>query len=85
MDDLHLWAILTHKEYGTEVDRSLVYGLPAGMKIKVSSVRIGQSHSVFDAEGYPLSFNTVQFKFVDDYGNAVDIFKDKRFNHYLGW
>lgn len=85
MGDLHLWAILTNKENGTEVDQSLVRGIPTGTKLKVTNVSVGQSHSVFEAKGYPLSFNTVQFDFVDDDGKAVDIFIDRRFNQYLGW
>ena len=44
MDDLHLWAILTNKGNGTEVDQSLVRGIPTGTKLKVTNVIINIPH-----------------------------------------
>ena len=85
MDDLHLWAILTNKENGYDLDKSLVRDMPLGTKLKVVNMHIGGHSSAFEAQGYPLSFNTVQFDFVDDDGRAVDIFRNRRFNQYLGW
>ena len=85
MDDLHLWAILTNKENGYDLDKSLVRDMPLGTKLKVVNIHIGGHSSAFEAQGYPLSFNTVQFGFVDDDGDLVNIFKEKRFNPYLDW
>lgn len=69
---------------GYSLDREVFSKLGAGMgdEFEVGAISIGQSSSTVQLKqgGF---YNTVYFDFYE-YGIKFDIFKDKRFNYYLG-
>ena len=58
-------------------------GLIAGNEYPVSDISIGQSYTSVHLENFQGAFNSVQFEFYED-GKPLNIFRDRRFNPYLG-
>ena len=58
-------------------------GLIAGNEYPVSDISIGQSYTSVYLENFQGAFNSVQFEFYED-GKPLNIFRDRRFNPYLG-
>jgi hypothetical protein len=76
-------AILVHKEWGRDYNVEDVKDIPIGTVFEVEDINISQSSTSFTCVGWNKCFNSVQFEFVDDDGNPVDIFADVRFNPYI--
>lgn len=58
-------------------------GLVEGTDYPVRDISVGQSHTSVYLENFPGVFNSVQFEFFED-GEPLDIFRDRRFNPYMG-
>ena len=58
-------------------------GLTPGTDYDLERVSMGQSTTTICLAGYSGVFNSVQFDFFED-GEPLDIYRDPRFNPYLG-
>lgn len=73
-----LFAIITTHNNGYDPDKEAVKALGViGEKFEVEHVSVGRSMSSFHIVGQPNSFNTVNFNFVDEDGNDVNIYDNK--------
>jgi len=78
-------AKFVHPEngYPSDVEKSKKVGLVVGCDYPVSNISIGQSYTNVFLEDFPGAFNSVQFEFYEN-GEPINIFRDWRFNPYIG-
>lgn len=78
-------AVFLYPENGTRYSRERVQqcGLEVGAKYEVSNIIMGQSSTSVYLEGFEAPFNSIHFVFEEN-GEPLDIFRDHRFNPYLG-
>lgn len=78
-------AIFVCPDNGTSYDQEKVKecGLEVGAKYEVSHIVMGQSSTSVYLEGFKGPFNSVHFLF-EEAEEPLDIFRDPRFNPYLG-
>jgi len=69
--------------YPSDVEKSKKAGLVVGSDYPVSNISVGQSYTNVSLENFPGTFNSVQFEFYED-GEPINIFRDRRFNPYIG-
>ena len=58
-------------------------GMVIGSEYSVSSISMGQLYTSVYLEGFSGSFNSVHFEFFED-GHPLNIYRDPRFNPYIG-
>ena len=85
MSKNNLIAIMNHPENGWDCNIQWASTVDIGSRFEVEHIMMGQSSSSMTFVGLPGTFNPIQFDFVDDEGNVVDIFDDPRWNPYIGW
>lgn len=78
-------AVFLYPESGYRHDQEKVQrcGLEVEKEYEVSQIIMGQSSTSVYLEGFQGWFNSVHFEFMED-GKPLDIFRDPRFNPYLG-
>ena len=78
-------AVFLYPENGTGCDQVKVQscGLEVKKEYEVSNIVMGQSNTSVYLEGYAGPFDSVHFEFLED-GKPLNIFRDPRFNPYLG-
>lgn len=78
-------ARFLYPDHGTRFDIQKVQeaGLEKGKDYEVREIFMGQSRTSIFLEGLEGPFNSVQFEFFED-GKPLNIFRDSRFNPYLG-
>ena len=78
-------AMFLYQHNGTKFSQENVMkaGLVLGASYDVESISMGQSNTAIYLVGYKQPFNSVHFEFFEN-DKQIDIFRDKRFNPYLG-
>lgn len=78
-------AVFLYPENGTKYDqeKAMKCGLEKGKEYEVSHIVMGQSSTSVYLEEFKGPFNSVHFGFMEA-GKPLDIFRDPRFNPYLG-
>ncbi len=66
-----------------DVEKVKESGMVVGCEYPVDTISMGQSHTNIYLSGFKGVFNSVHFEFFED-GNPLDIFRDRRFNPYIG-
>ena len=82
-----LYAIFTNPEAGYDGDGECAIrkGLKVGEKYLVTYVGMGQSYTGIGLEGIEGSFNSILFKFKDENGVPVNIYRDPKYNPYMSF
>lgn len=82
-----LYAIFSHPKAGFDFDIEYAekMGLEKDEKYEVDYISMGQSHTDIYLKDIEGCFNSVQFKFQEANGAPVDIYRDPRYNPYLGF
>lgn len=82
-----LYAKVTSPNSGYSNDKEKIKGLPSDdCYFRVANVSMGSSYTVIFIDGYPGSFNSINFTFYKIIGNEFvehDIFSDPYYNPYL--
>lgn len=78
-------ARFLYPDHGTRfnIETAQKAGLEKGKEYEVRKILMGQSSTSIFLEGLKGSFNSVQFEFFEG-GKPLNIFRDPRFNPYLG-
>lgn len=69
--------------YHSDVEKVKGSGMVVGNEYPVDMISMGQSHTSVYLSGFRGAFNSVHFEFLED-GCPLDIFRDSRFNPYIG-
>ena len=82
-----LYAIFMYPDNGYYGDIECVKktGLKIGEKYEVDYISMGQSYTSIYLKGIEGCFNSVQFEFQEASGAPVNIYRDPRYNPYLGF
>lgn len=80
-----LYAICVCVDNGYPIDQEKLNknNIEIGDRFKVEDVFMGQSSTRLALEGFKDAFNSVHFKFEDESGSEVNIYRDPRYNPYL--
>ena len=81
---MKIYAIFEHPEAGWDADIKTAKesGLVVGEKYELYDASVGSWQTDIYLEGFYDVFNSVQFEFVDELGNEVDIYKMPEFKSY---
>ena len=79
-----LYAICVCVDNGWPFDQEILKknNIKIGDKFEVEDVFMGQSNTSIILKGFKDNFNSVHFRFEDEYGNVVNIYDDPRYNPY---
>ena len=79
-----LYAICVYVDNGWPFDQEILKknNIKIGDKFEVEDVSMGQSNTSIILKGFKDDFNSVHFRFEDEYGNVVNIYDDPRYNPY---
>lgn len=79
-----LYAICVCVDNGWPFDQEILKknNIKIGDKLEVEDVSMGQSNTSIILKGFKDDFNSVHFRFEDEYGNVVNIYDDPRYNPY---
>ena len=79
-----LYAICVCVDNGWSIDQEILKknNIKIGDKFEVEDVFMGQSNTSIILKGFKDKFNSVHFRFEDEYGNVVNIYDDPRYNPY---
>lgn len=82
-----LYAIFEYPEAGHDCDIEYAkkMGLKEKEKYEVDYISMGQSYTSIYLKGIEGNFNSVQFEFQEPNGAPVNIYRDPRYNPYLGF
>lgn len=82
---MDLYAICTTLNAGTDFDKKAIVeaGIKVGDKIPLVNAEVGKFHTNVYLKGYPKSFNSVFFNFVDENGEDYDIYSDESFYTFI--
>lgn len=79
-----IYARYIYPNSGYPQDRQEVSELlEVGNRYLVESVDMGQSYTTIFLDGFKRGFNSIYFEFEEEDGSPVNIYKDRRFNHYM--
>lgn len=80
-----LYAIYVCVDNVWTIDQEILKknNIKIGDKFEVEDVSMGQSNTSITLKGFKDVFNSVNFRFEDEYGNVVNIYDDPRYNPYL--
>lgn len=78
-------AKFVHPDSGSpnDIKKAKECGMVVGNEYRVQNIVMGQSSTSVYLEGFDGVFNSVHFEFLED-GHPLDIFRDSRFNPYIG-
>lgn len=84
---MKIYAIFKYPEngYNCDVKAAKDAGLVVGEKYELHNACVGGFHTDVYLEDVDGSFNSVQFEFVDELGNDVNIYKMPEFSTYACW
>lgn len=79
-----LYAICVCVDNGWSIDQEILKknNIKIGDKFEVEDVSMGQSNTSIILKGFKDDFNSVHFRFEDEYGNVVNIYDDPIYNPY---
>lgn len=79
-----LYAICVCVDNGWSIDQEILKknNIKIGDKFEVEDVSMGQFNTSITLKGFKNVFNSVHFRFEDEYGNVVNIYDDPRYNPY---
>lgn len=79
-----LYAICVCVDNGRPFDQEILKknNIKIGDKFEVEDVSMGQSNTSIILKGFDNVFNSVHFRFEDEYGDEIDIYNDPRYNPY---
>lgn len=80
-----LYAICVCVDNGWPFDQEILKknNIKIGDKFEVEDVSMGQSNTSITLKGFKNVFNSVHFRFEDESGSEVNIYRDHRYNPYL--
>ena len=80
-----LYAICVCVDNGYPIDQEKLNknNIEIGDRFKVEDVSMGQSNTSITLKGFKNVFNSVHFRFEDESGSEVNIYRDHRYNPYL--
>ena len=81
---MKIYAIFEYPDNGWDYDKKTAKeaGLVVGEKYELHDASVGGWQTAIYLEGFYDVFNSVQFEFVDELGNEVDIYKIPEFRSY---
>ena len=80
-----LYAICVCVDNGWPFDQEILKknNIKIGDKFEVEDVSMGQFNTSITLKGFKNVFNSVHFRFEDESGSEVNIYRDHRYNPYL--
>lgn len=80
---LYAICVCVNNGYPTDQETLKDNNIKIGDRFEVEDVSMGQSSTRITLKGFKNIFNSVHFRFEDEYGDEIDIFDDPRYNPYL--
>lgn len=79
-----LYAICVCVDNGYPISQETLKNnnIKIGDKFEVEDVSMGQSSTRITLKGFKDVFNSVHFRFEDEYGNKIDIYNNPLYNPY---